>query len=308
MSARPAVVQSTGRGLAQSRLLACSVTPHAVTFTNSGLIDVAHGLTLLFGLGTKDRTASSLGCEVHCERTGRRRRDEDRDVAGPFIPGPRRLRAIAAFGLRLRDRLAVEPDRIHRALDAMELQAITAPGEALEGAITAFGGHIEPDSRFRLAEAQVGALELAALVGDAQPVILIQRKCAAPPFAGEVDGGKAVEVDGQRVNWLLPGILHRRPERDHRACAHVDGEAIERNGLALDFSAPLNRLQFAEEVVPSALRQIELAIAFVVEHRRHHDVVADKELIIDPNAGCILWLLQREGAQDRNARSMRHLA
>ena len=38
MSARPAVVQSTGRGLAQSRLLACSVTPHAVTFTNSGLI------------------------------------------------------------------------------------------------------------------------------------------------------------------------------------------------------------------------------------------------------------------------------
>src|SRR5205807_2257141 len=109
--------------------------------------------------------------------------------------GPRRLRAAAAFGVRLGDRLAVEPDRLHRALDAMELQAITAPGDALEGAVTAFGGHIEPDSRFGLVEAQVSALELAALIGDAQPVVFIQRKCTGPPFAREVDRGKAVDVD-----------------------------------------------------------------------------------------------------------------
>jgi len=45
--------------------------------------------------------------------------------------------------------------------------------------------------------------------------------------------------------------------------------------------------------VPSG--KIELAIAVVVEQRRHQDVVADKELIIDPNAGWILWLLQMNG-------------
>src|SRR5262245_49906841 len=99
-----------------------------------------------FGFGALGgRLASMLGCEFNCERTGCRRRNENRDVARPFIAGPRRLRAAAAFGVRLGDRPAVEPDRLHRALDAMELEAIAAPCDALECAVTAFGGYIEPD-------------------------------------------------------------------------------------------------------------------------------------------------------------------
>src|SRR5947209_20402495 len=74
-------------------------------------------------------SASALGCEFHGERTRRRRWNEDRDVARPFIPGPRRPRADAAVSVRLGDRVAVEPDQIHRALDAVEVQAIAAPGD-----------------------------------------------------------------------------------------------------------------------------------------------------------------------------------
>src|SRR5436190_3861084 len=124
--------------------------------------------------------ASALGCEFHGECTARRRRNENRDVARPFVPGPRRLRAATAFGVRLGDRLAIELDALHRALDAVELQVIAAPGDALECAVTALGGYVEPDSLFGLAKAQVGALEFAALIGDAQAVVLIQRKCAGP--------------------------------------------------------------------------------------------------------------------------------
>jgi hypothetical protein len=76
--------------------------------------------------------------------------------------------------------LPVEADQVHRAFDAIKLQAITAPGDALEDGVTAFGGYIESDSVFGLAKAQVGALELAALIGDAQPVVFIQRKYAGP--------------------------------------------------------------------------------------------------------------------------------
>ena len=82
--------------------------------------------------------------------------------------------------------MTVEPDLIHRPLDAMEVQAIAAPGDALEGAVPAFGGHIEPDCLFGLAEAQLGALELAAPIGDAEPVVLVERRCADPSFAGQV--------------------------------------------------------------------------------------------------------------------------
>jgi len=56
-----------------------------------------------------------------------------------------------------------------------KLQAITAPGHALESAVTAFPGVTsKPDALAGLAEAQVGTLELAALVGDAQPVVFVQ--------------------------------------------------------------------------------------------------------------------------------------
>jgi hypothetical protein len=112
-------------------------------------------------------------------------------------------------------------------------------------------------------------------------------------------------VDGQWIDWLLRGILHRRPERDYRARAHVGRNAIERNGLAFDFPTTLNRLQFAKEVVPLAFRQIELAIAVVVEQWRHQDVVADEELIIDPKASRILRLLQLKGAEHGHSRPVR---
>src|SRR5262249_35665543 len=148
----------------------------------------------------RGRIASALGREFHGERTRRRRRNEDRDVARPFVPGPCRPRAVAAVGVRLGDRLTVEPHQIHRALDAMEVQAIATPGDALERAVAAFRSHIEPDYLYGLAQAQVGALKLAAAIGNAQPVVLIERKCATPPSPGEIKGGKAVDVDGQRID------------------------------------------------------------------------------------------------------------
>ena len=73
MSARPAVVQSRGRGLAQSRLLACSVTPHAVTFTNSGLIVTLAARLRLPALYPSARWPRAAGfpCSISARNRGR---------------------------------------------------------------------------------------------------------------------------------------------------------------------------------------------------------------------------------------------
>src|SRR6478736_7762248 len=253
-----------------------------------------------------DAMALALGCELHGERVARRPGNENRDLARPFILRPCRLGA-AGFGAIRRNLLAVETDDVHRTLDAMELEAITAPGDALEGAVTAFGAHHEPGPRAGLAEAEMGALELAALIRNAEPVVFIQRKFAGPGVAGEVGRSKAVDVHGQQIERLFPGILHRWSERDHSARTHVGRNAIERDRRALDFSAALNRRLLVEQVVPRALGQVELAVPLVVEQRRNQDVVAHEKLIVDAKAGRILRFLQLHGAQDRHAGSVRLL-
>src|SRR3954447_20008077 len=123
--------------------------------------------------------ALAPGCELHGERVARRAGNENRDLARPFILRPCRLGA-AGFGAIRRNLLAVETDDVHRTRDAMELEAITAPGDTPEGAVTAFGAHLEPGPRAGLSEAEMGALELAALIRNAEPVVFIQRKFAVP--------------------------------------------------------------------------------------------------------------------------------
>src|SRR5207248_11675411 len=71
--------------------------------------------------------------------------------------------------------------------------------------------------------------------------------------------------------------------------------------------APPNEgLLFAEKIVPQPLVQIELAIV-VMELRRHHNVIADKELIVYSQARRIRGLLQYECADNRHAGAMRQL-
>src|SRR5262249_22776358 len=184
-------------------------------------------------------------------------------------------------GIDMRNRLAVDLHIADRRMDSVEMHDIAARGHGPVASVAAFRPDVEPDRVSALLEAQPGALELAVLIVVAAAVVLVELELAVLLVLGGVVRAETVNVDRQRIDLLLSGILHRRPERNHRARPNIDGQPVERNGFALDFAPSGFRLLLVEEVVPEAVRQIDLTVTAVVEQRRNQEIIADEELIVD---------------------------
>ena len=115
------------------------------------------------------RMALALGCEFHGESVGRRRRNDNRNVA--FRPRRSALPPVSALAAEIAGRRP--PERM-LTVPSMpwKVQAITARA-ALWKAPSPLSH--KQDALAGLAEAQVGTLELAALkLGNAQPVVFVQ--------------------------------------------------------------------------------------------------------------------------------------
>ena len=130
------------------------------------------------------------------------------------------------------------------------------------------------------------------------------RSCARRPRRRTGPVGAGMHQERQRRVDLLRRVLLDRPHGDDRARAHVERSRLEVHA-PVDLAAALDALA-GPEVVPRALRQVEVAEARVRLDDRSDQHVPTPEVLVATRGGeRVVRVVDPERAHDREARVVR---